>query len=246
MPRMLTQKQFATRVAAATTALVAALAVTVVGLSDAQACSPGPAPVEDCELDVDKQQFPGCLNATHEVEQTSNACRFVAQFDNQCDRDAQLTVFCDAPDYRECPEDRVVPAGEVEEVDLTGPDQDYIPTFGPYSGLALQVELVETDDGDDSTDNDDPDDTHDEDDETADEDEQGDDELDERQSGVDYQFSAETGPTPTPACPMHSSGPFGCSAASSSNTPVPVPVIVALVLVAATTILRRDDEPATS
>lgn len=201
-------------------ALFAICAVLMFWVAEAQACSPGMVS-PDCDMQLDQQQMPDCIETDIRIDYGGGgSCQYVAGLDNRCDRDVDLTFFCDGLTDEDCPEHRVIPSGDAEDVVLHGAFNNRELRDNPLeANIAVEVELT-----DPQAQNADQrqDDTQHQDDESA----------DIPESGLEVQMQAEYVQPSGDPC---SRGPFGlCSSSpSGSSSALLLAVLAALGLVKA-------------
>lgn len=229
-------------------AALATGAILVFWTAEAQACDVGDPPVESCEMVVEKQQMPGCLEVETDAVEQSSSCSFETSLTNDCDQNAELVFFCPDNFGGDCPDSRVLVPEESEPITLRSRRTTWDRTGETVEEqLGLRVQLFAQDESESGTeDKETNEDEEESDDGTsgpggADEDGDSDDEL---QSGVSYRMEQTVVDAEFPDCSM--GNPMGCTSNSSSNPSVPVSVIVALALIAVTTLLRPADETDTT
>ena len=232
---------------AAVMALLAATAVILFFVAEANACSidfPSP----ECEFQqADLQAMPDCVDAEHHVHpDMDGGCNFMLDVENNCNKSLELAFFCDFESEWKCSDDRVIESGQHKEIGIlrlsnstVGDSED--DRWEESVGMQLQgLEESNDDNNGESSDNETEDPGDGEDNQNS----GSEGEAEEYESAATFDLSAEYNDDPEPPdCSMM--GPFGFCGSSSSTAPVSIALVV-IALLALTRLRRPDDEPLTT
>jgi MYXO-CTERM domain-containing protein len=90
------------------------------------ACCDGHPP-PDCEITIDEQAVPECLEVNPRLDEFGDGCAFHVEVVNECPSAVEMTFFCEsepAPEGHWCHQDQVISAGSNELVPLLR-NEDY-------------------------------------------------------------------------------------------------------------------------